>query len=44
MKNSNIVDRVVERLKEQPLGDLIKEEDFYNIKKTIPKTFFEQEI
>jgi hypothetical protein len=41
-KNINIVDRVVERIKEQPLGDLITEEDLYDIvKEAIPKAFFE---
>lgn len=38
----NIVDRVVERLKAQPLGDLITEEDLHDIvKQAIPKVFFE---
>ena len=42
MKNETIVDRVVERLKAQPLGDLITEEDLHDIVKTaIPKVFFE---
>lgn len=42
MKNSNIVDRVVDRIKAQPLGDLITEEDLYDIvKEAIPKAFFE---
>ena len=41
-KNINIVDRVVERIKEQPLGDLITEEDLYDIvQEAIPKAFFE---
>lgn len=41
--NSNIVDRVVERLKTQPIGDLITEEDLHDIvKQAIPKTFFEE--
>ncbi len=40
--NQNIVDRVVERLKTQPIGDLISEEDLFDIvKEAIPKTFFE---
>lgn len=43
MKNETIVDRVVERLKLQPLGDLITEEDLHDIvKQAIPKTFFEK--
>lgn len=43
MTNSNIVDRVVERLKAQPIGDLITEEDLHDIvKQAIPKTFFEE--
>ena len=43
MSNMNIVDRVVLRLKEQPLGDLITEEDLHDIvKEAIPKTFFEE--
>lgn len=42
MKNETIVDRVVERLKAAPLGDLITEEDLHDIvKAAIPKTFFE---
>lgn len=42
MKNETIVDRVVERLKLQPLGDLITEEDLHDIvKQAIPKVFFE---
>lgn len=41
--NSNIVDRVVERLKAQPIGDLITEEDLHDIvKQAIPKAFFEE--
>lgn len=41
MKNESIVDRVVERLKAQPLGDLITEEDLHDIvKEAIPKVFF----
>ena len=45
MKNSNIVDRVVERIKLQPLGDLITEEDLFDIvKEAIPKAFFEKQI
>lgn len=40
--NQNIVDRVVERIKKQPLGDLITDEDLYDIvKEAIPKAFFE---
>jgi len=40
--NMNIVDRVVERIKKQPIGDLIQEEDLYDIvKQAIPKAFFE---
>ena len=43
MKNETIVDRVVERLKLQPLGDLITEEDLHDIvKQVIPKAFFEK--
>ena len=43
MKNETIVDRVVDRLKTQPLGDLIQEEDLYDIiKDAIPKAFFEK--
>lgn len=42
-KNETIVDRVVARLKAQPLGDLITEEDLHDIvKEAIPKTFFER--
>jgi hypothetical protein len=42
-KNTNIVDRVVERIKMQPLGDLITEEDLYDIvKEALPKAFFEK--
>ena len=42
MSNSNIVDRVVERLKTQPVGDLITEEDLYDIVKTaIPAKQFD---
>ena len=42
MKNETIVDRVVDRIKKQPLGDLIVEEDLYDIiKQAIPKAFFE---
>ena len=45
MKNETIVDRVVERLKAQPLGDLITEEDLHDIvKQAIPKTFFEKRL
>lgn len=41
--NSNIVDRVVERLKAQPIGGLITEEDLHDIvKQAIPKAFFEE--
>lgn len=44
MKNETIVDRVVERIKQQPLGDLIREEDLYDIiKEAIPKVFFEKQ-
>lgn len=43
MQNETIVDRVVARLKSQPLGDLITEEDLHDIvKQAIPKTFFEK--
>lgn len=43
MKNETIVDRVVERLKAQPLGDLITEEDLHDIvRDAIPKAFFER--
>lgn len=42
LNNMTIVDRVVERLKLQPIGDLITEEDLHDIvKQAIPKTFFE---
>jgi hypothetical protein len=42
-KNETIVDRVVSRLKAQPLGDLITEEDLHDIvKEAIPRTFFEK--
>ena len=45
MKNMTIVDRVVERLKLQPVGDLITEEDLHEIVKTaIPKVFFEPQL
>lgn len=45
MKNDSIVDRVVERLKKQPIGDLITEEDLHDIvKQAIPKVFFEKVI
>lgn len=44
-QNISIVDRVVERLKKQPIGDLITEEDLHDIVKTaIPKTFFEERL
>lgn len=44
-KNITIVDRVVERLKAQPIGDLIKDEDLYDIlKEAIPKVFFEKQV
>lgn len=40
--NESIVDRVVERLKKQPLGDLLQEADLHDIvKAAIPKVFFE---
>lgn len=43
MKNETIVDRVVERLKTQPLGDLITEADLHDIvKQAVPKAFFEE--
>lgn len=43
MKNETIVDRVVERIKKQPLGDLIQEEDLYDIiKEAVPKAFFQE--
>lgn len=45
MQNETIVDRVVARLKAQPLGDLITEEDLHDIvKQAIPKVFFEERI
>lgn len=45
MKNETIVDRVVARLKAQPLGDLITEEDLHDIvKEAIPKVFFETRL
>lgn len=41
--NETLVDRVVQRLKAQPLGDLITEEDLHDIvKQAIPKAFFER--
>lgn len=41
--NETIVDRVVLRLKTQPLGDLITEEDLHEVvKSAIPKVFFEE--
>lgn len=43
--NRTIVDRVVERLKAQPLGDLITEEDLHDIvKEAIPKAFFQKRV
>lgn len=43
MQNNNIVNNVVERLKQQPIGDLITEEDLYDIvNQAIPKVFFEK--
>jgi hypothetical protein len=43
VKNETIVDRVVARLKAQPIGDLITEEDLHDIvKEAIPKAFFEK--
>lgn len=40
--NITVVDRVVERLKAQPIGDLITEEDLHDIvKEAIPKVFFQ---
>lgn len=45
IQNQNIVDRVVDRIKKQPLGDLITEEDLYDIvKEAIPKAFFEERV
>lgn len=44
MQNETIVDRVVQRLKTQPLGDLITEEDLHDIvKQAIPAAFFEEQ-
>lgn len=44
MKNETIVDRVVSRIR-NPLGDLITEEDLYEIvKQAIPKAFFEERV
>lgn len=41
-KNKTIVDRVVQRLQTQPLGDLITEEDLHDIvKEAVPKAFLE---
>lgn len=41
-KNESIVDRVVQRIKEQPLGDLIKEEDLHDVvKEAIHRVFLE---
>jgi hypothetical protein len=43
--NMTIVDRVVERLKVSPIGDLITEEDLFEIvKQAIPKVFFEKRL
>ena len=40
--NETIVDRIVQRLKAQPLGDLITEEDLHDIiKQAIPRVFFD---
>lgn len=45
IQNMTIVDRVVERLQRQPLGDLITEEDLHDIvKQAIPKVFFAERI
>lgn len=45
MKNETIVDRVVQRIQTQPLGDLIVEEDLYDIiKEAIPMVFFEDQV
>ena len=45
MKNETIVDRVVERMKAQPIGDLIREEDLYEIvAQALPKVFFEKRV
>ena len=45
IKNETIVDRVVERLKAQPLGDLITEADLHEIvREAIPKAFFEKRV
>lgn len=44
-KNETIVDRVVQRLKTQPLGDLITEEDLHDIvKQAIPQAFFHKRV
>lgn len=43
--NMNMVDRVVERLKLSPVGDLITEDDLHEIcKQAIQKTFFENRV
>ena len=43
--NETIVDRVVARLRAQPLGDLITEEDLHDIvKQAIPRVFFQDRI
>jgi len=43
VQNETIVDRVVARLKTQPLGDLITEEDLHDIvTQALPRTFFEE--
>ena len=43
--NETIVDRVVARLRAQPLGDLITEEDLHDIvKQAIPRAFFEPQF
>jgi hypothetical protein len=42
MKNETIVDRVVERIKAAPLGDLITEEDLHEIvAQAVPRVFFQ---
>lgn len=44
-KNDSIVDRVVERIKKQPLGDLITEDDLHDIvKEAIPRAFFADRV
>ena len=44
-KNETIVDRVVQRLRAAPIGDLITEEDLHEIiRDALPNVFFEKRI